>query len=389
MRIASFNVENLFLRAKVLNHSTWDIGEPALQAFERFNRTSNKLTYNAGDRRRMLEDLEALRIVFRDSNNILRLQRDMDRQLALLRENRGDFLVQRQNADAEIVAVGRDDWIGWVELIPELVDDVAIQSTAQVIEEIDADVIGLVEVENRHALVQFNEDQLRGRYGHVMLVDGNDPRGIDVGIMTAPSIEIASIRSHVDDRRPAPHEHRTLFSRDAPVYQLRSGSTELWVIVNHLKSQSFSSGDPDPLRRMQAERVIDIYQEIRNEGATNVVVLGDFNKGPTNDTPPQHPTLEAFFDGRSDLVDVTTLPAFRIGPRPGTFQACGMRDRLDYIFLSPELAATVTDGEVNRSGLWGGPDNVNPPQDWTIYPTITSARHAASDHAALWVEVSI
>jgi hypothetical protein len=37
-----------------------------------------------------------------------------------------------------------------------------------------------------------------GLYRHVMLVDGNDDRGIDVGIMTKPGFEIGDIRSHVE-----------------------------------------------------------------------------------------------------------------------------------------------------------------------------------------------
>jgi len=46
-----------------------------------------------------------------------------------------------------------------------------------------------------------------------------------------------------------------------------------------------------------------------------------------------------------------------VGPRPGTFEACSLANRLDYILLSPELAALVTAGGINRMGLWGNPKN--------------------------------
>jgi hypothetical protein len=61
------------------------------------------------------------------------------------------------------------------------------------------------------------------------------------------------------------------------------------------------------------------------------------------------------------LVDAYRLDAFSqlFGDkddereRPGSFQSCSLRNRLDYILLSPELAAKVTDGGVLRKGLWG------------------------------------
>jgi hypothetical protein len=55
--------------------------------------------------------------------------------------------------------------------------------------------------------------------------------------------------------------------------------------------------------------------------------------------------------------------------------------------LSPELAARVTRGGLFRRGLWGRATNANPPADWKIYPEITASVHAASDHAAVWVDL--
>jgi hypothetical protein len=96
---------------------------------------------------------------------------------------------------------------------------------------------------------------LAGQYGHVMLIDGNDTRGIDVGILTSPQVEITSMRSNVDLPDPgAGGEH--LFSRDRAQYQCRlpSGAI-LWVLVNHFKSQAGSSG-PKRARQAQGDRTI-------------------------------------------------------------------------------------------------------------------------------------
>jgi hypothetical protein len=162
---------------------------------------------------------------------------------------------------------------------------------------------------------------------------------------------------------------RPLFSRDCPVYQLRlPDGSELWLLLNHLKSQSFTSGNPDPLRSRQSTEVRAIYDRLRAEGAQLVAVMGDFNKGPTDDQPPQHPTLEPLLGPDSPLVDATTLPEFDLGPRPGTFQSCSLRNRLDCILLSPELAAVASGGGIFRKDLWGTPTNKNPPHDWTVFP---------------------
>lgn len=287
------------------------------------------------------------------------------------------------------MASGRSDWIGWAELISEPVNETAVRMTAAVITEVNANVLCVVEAEDRPSLVRINLELLNDRYGHIMLVDGNDPRGIDIGLCCDTPIQVASIRSHVDTPDPA-GTGRPLFSRDCPVYQLRlPNGTELWLLLNHLKSQSFTSGNPDPLRSRQSTEVRAIYDRLRTEGAQLVAVMGDLNKGPTNDQPPQHPTLEPLLGPDSPLVDATTLPGFELGPRPGTFQSCSLRNRLDYILLSPELAAAATDGGIFRKGLWGTPTNKNPPQDWAVFPQITESIHAASDHAAVWIDLNL
>ena len=56
--------------------------------------------------------------------------------------------------------------------------------------------------------------------------------------------------------------------------------------------------------------------------------------------------------------------------------------KLDYILLSPALAARVTAGGVERRGVWGGTNGTLFPH----LPEITKEVEAASDHAALLVD---
>jgi endonuclease/exonuclease/phosphatase family metal-dependent hydrolase len=277
-----------------------------------------------------------------------------------------------------------------VELITEPVDEIAMRMTAQVIKDVDADILCVVEAEDRPSLARFNEELLGGLYAHAMLIDGNDPRGIDVGLLCKHGVEIDWMRSHVDVPDPDSAPGRRLFSRDCPVFRLQGpGPEPMYLLLNHLKSQSFSSGDPDTLRSRQSAGVRAIHDRLIADGATHVAVLGDLNKGPDKDDPTKHPTLEPLLGPGSPLVDAYDLSTFDEGPRPGSFQSCSLTNRLDYILLSPDLATKATGGHVFRRGLWGNPSNVNPPELWPIYPEITAARHAASDHAALWVDLNL
>jgi endonuclease/exonuclease/phosphatase family metal-dependent hydrolase len=392
MRLVSYNVENLFSRAKVLDLATWTEGRPMLAAFERFNRNRQLPAYSDAIKAKMIEDLVTLRVLIRSASGKVTKQPNRDNAWAELRENRGDLLVERRATGVEIVANGAGDWTGWVELIVEPVDEVAERMTAKVINELAPDVLAVVEADNRPALVQFNEQLLAKRFQHAMLVDGNDPRGIDVGLMTRLGYKIDTVASHVDEldttNPVAQRRERPLFSRDAPIYRIDTpdGST-LWVIVNHLKSQSRTGDEPpDDRRRRQADRLAEIYARLRSSGAKHVAVVGDFNRGP--DAIGQTPvSLEPIFG--TDLVDLNAVPQFDPGPRPGTWQTCAVRNRLDYIFLSPELIPKVQAGGVFRKGLWGNPTTQRRPTEWTVYDEITSSRQAASDHAALWVDLDL
>ncbi len=398
IRLATYNVENLFARAKALDTATWTEGQPALEAFERFNKIAAKKVYTDADKKEMLQALVTLRVLVQTENGVRLNKNQFDNAWALLRENRGDFLVAPRDKEPRVVASGRGDWVGWVELMVEPVDEIAVQMTAKVIKDVAADILCVVEAENRPNLARFNEELLAKRYEHAMLIDGNDLRGIDVGLMCTKEIDVSWMRSHVDIADPA-NPKRRLFSRDCPVYKLRLPSgAELFILPNHLKSQSFASGNPDPLRTRQAEQILAIYKQLRAEGAELIAVLGDLNKGPARDHPElPPPTLEALLGPKSPLVNAYTLPQFtgifdkkdKDHEKPGTFQSCNLPNRLDYILLSPKLADAVTDGGIFRKGLWGDSSNVTPPKLWSIYPQITASKHAASDHAAVWVDLDL
>jgi endonuclease/exonuclease/phosphatase family metal-dependent hydrolase len=384
VRFASFNVENLFARPRAFNLETWAQGKPILDAYAEFNSLIALADYTPAVKARMI-DLLLLLEVYRNDDGVVRRNRTTNPRWAWLRANRGSFDVEREDTGIEIVAHNRSEWIGWVELATEPVSEATVEMTARVIQDVAADVLCVVEAESRPSLTRFNQERLLDPYDHVMLIDGNDTRGIDVGIMTTGQVDILSMKSHVDVADPVAAGQR-LFSRDCAQYACRlpSGAT-VWVLLNHFKSQSGGGGSK---RARQAQGVRDIVGGLIATGEPNVVVMGDLNEGPTalGQTPPN---LAPLFDPTGPLVDVYSLPAFDSGPRPGSFQSCTVRNRLDYIFVSQALAGLAVNGGLERHGLWGTPTNINPPQHWEIYGDIESSDDAASDHAAIFVDINI
>jgi endonuclease/exonuclease/phosphatase family metal-dependent hydrolase len=354
-----------------MNQQTWAQGKDVLQWFADLNTVLEKDVYTEEDKAAIVELLKKLGLGRKDDGG----------RWAVLRQNRGKLLKRVPKKDPVVVANGRADWLGWVELKKEPVRERAMQNTARVLKDVAADVQAVIEAEARVALKAFSEVLLKNVKGvpfdHVMLVDGNDDRGIDVGLLTRSGYAIARIRSHVDDTDDA----GIVFSRDCPEYTITtpSGAT-LVLLVNHFKSKGFGKpADNDAKRLRQAARVAEIYTGLRNDGHDNILVLGDFNDIP--DAAPLHPLI-----GGTDLRDISTHGSFTGDPtRPGTFGNGTKSQKFDYILLSPALFARVQSGGVWRKGVWGGKNGTL----WEHYPQMKRKLDQASDHAAIYADLDL
>lgn len=377
MRIASFNVENLFDRAKALALPTWADGKVILDQHARINELLNEPVYTPAIKAEIMTLLTALGIRDRDDAG----------EYAILRQNRGRLVTRHNDGTVEIVAAGRLDWVGWVELKTEPVNELATQHTAMVMNDVHAQILGVVEAENRISLRDFSEILLQQigatPYRQVMVIDGNDDRGIDVGVMTAAGYEIVGIRSHVDDD----DGQGLVYSRDCPEFTITTpGGDELVVLVNHFKSKGYGNqSDNDNRRRRQAQWTADIYDRLIADGHPNVVVLGDLNDTPDDPGDPPGPLSPLLID--TDLRDITTHPTFTPDPngRPGTFGNGTKSQKIDYVLLSPALFSKVVGGAIFRLGVWGGVNGTLFPH----YPTMTRKVEQASDHAAIYADINL
>ena len=370
MRLATFNVENMFERAKAMNLETWDDGKHVLEDFQQLNALIQLDVYDDATKTQLLTIMKRHRGLI--TNGVSKFIR--------LRDIRGKFLYTPKNKPSEISADGRSDWIGWFELEKEAVKETATENTARIIQLLNADVLCVVEAENRIGLKRFNEDVIPKAGGtpfeHIMLIDGNDDRGIDVGIMTHSNYNITRMLSHVDDT----DSKGLIFSRDCPEYEITTANgNKILVLLNHLKSKGYGNATESAEKRTrQTKRLREIYDAKRAD-YDYITIIGDLNENP--DQSP----MDALLRNGSDLSDMMSHAKFVGDGRPGTHGNGTASSKLDYILMSPKLSDKVVQGGIERRGVWGGVNGTLFPH----LPTIKTAKDAASDHAALWVELDI
>lgn len=371
MRLGSFNVENLFERPVAMSDPDPKVRREVLATFAALSQRLGNQVYSPADKAAIMAELTALGLGRADDAG----------PFAILRQNHGRLVKRSANGTiTAVVANGRSDWVGFVGLKSQPIAEVATRNTAKVIADVDADVLGIVEVENRPVLRSFAGSLVAdegGVYPHSMVIDGNDDRGIDVGVLTKARYPIVAIRSHIYDRSP---DGKAVFSRDCAEYEIATPSKErLLVLVNHLKSKGFGKQkENDAKREAQARRIAQIYRERRKAGYEHIAVVGDFNDVPGSS--PLAPLL-----AKTNLRDITEHPTFVSDGRPGTFGNGTAANKIDYVLLSPSLFAKVHHGAINRKGVWGGTNGTL----WPHYDTMTSKIDQASDHAAIYADIDL
>jgi hypothetical protein len=154
-RVASFNVENLFDRAKLLNFEDNTEADPLLKKVDELRSALQRKTY--------------------DKPFILKLYKELKEFINVVEVREKLF----DRFKKKVVADGVDDWSGFIEFKREKFSEPARTNTAKVIGAVNADVFCLVEVESRPVLKHFCGEKLPSGgnfkpYPHLMLVDGND-----------------------------------------------------------------------------------------------------------------------------------------------------------------------------------------------------------------------
>lgn len=374
LRLASFNCENLFSRAKALNLSDPTVGDQVLAYIDELDKLLRKSTYTAANKSRILQLFLGIDV---DGNG------NKLNDYIEIREDQGKLWKKSGFAITGVKASGKGDWNGAIEHKRAEASALARENTVKVIKAVKADVACVVEVENRPLLHSFNRELLGTRkFDFSMVIDGNDPRGIDVGLLS--KFPIHGIWSHIFDGTA---QSRT-FSRDCLEVEVELPSGQMmYILCNHLKSRGYGSQAANDARReRQAEALRDILGSY-NLASEWVVVAGDMNDSPTR--PPK--VLRHFLD-LPNLFDVLQLQFPGNVDARWTYHYNGF-EQIDYILVSKPLKQKFVAAGVERRGIHklksltqnaGGGIPVE-----TEYPSVTHWTNAASDHGAVWAEFNL
>jgi endonuclease/exonuclease/phosphatase family metal-dependent hydrolase len=267
--------------------------------------------------------------------------------------------------------------------------------TALTIKEAKPDVICIQEVENMLALKAFHDRYLRRiwkpkqvSFNHMMLIEGNDPRGIDVAVLSRFRIEKAA--THQDKNGtinyPDGSKRERIFRRDCLEVHIKKFNKTLPIFVCHFKSMMGGRKETSPIREAEALTVRKIIEEqFDNPKKSDWVIVGDLNDyteedGETDDMHALNPLLEQGFS--EDVVKRIQDPKTRW---THYYTGEGSYRQLDYILISPSLAeknknvipSIIRKGQPFRADRYKGPR----------WPRVGFDRPKASDHCPIFIDL--
>lgn len=206
----------------------------------------------------------------------------------------------------------------------------AIKAAFGNIAEADADVVALQEVENIKVLNQaLKKAGLNKIYPHVVLIEGNDQRGIDVALISKHPIKRAV--TYKDREFELSEGKTTQFCRDLLRVDLDVKGHPFTVYTTHLKSQM--GGDPSTVKRLAEAREVRkiIEEDMKPFPGRKFVVTGDLNDKPSSEAIK---TIAG-----DDLVN--SLEGTK---HPVTYPA--KKTQFDYIFYPQHMQADFLGSEV-------------------------------------------
>lgn len=284
-----------------------------------------------------------------------------------------------------------------------MLDDENRTCTALALRDLQADIVCLQEVEDLPTLRLFNERYVARiadiEYRHALVIEGNDRRGIDVGLLSRHAVDWAATHQHVtyadlNLKRPGAARSDRVFQRDCLEAHFRLGRAGLALYVCHFKSMNAGRSSLDgrrdtrPLREAEALAVRRaIEARFPDPAAADWLVAGDLNDYTEADGAPdaEHALRPLLEDGFA--VDLAKRIADPYGRWTHFYGEKRMYRQLDYLLASPALARK------NREAV---PEILRAGQPFRAmrfkghrYPRIGWDRPKASDHCPMVVELTL
>lgn len=246
---------------------------------------------------------------------------------------------------------------------------------ARRIVEMDVDVLAVQEVENIEALRTFNREALGGLYPHVIVIEGNDPRLIDVGLLSRfPVGQVVSHQTAPDPTDPA----RRIFGRDllrADIWTPSRSRRLLSLYNTHMKSNFVDRTEHRTPEARAAQKVrnndrrqrqaVVTRQIIESETRPNsrYVLLGDMNDDPDSEfLEPMVGPGTGLVDALTEVSETREAKEESLGPQPGPRWTSRHKESgeppqhrlFDQIWVSPSLERRLGHSFIDRRTRHGG-----------------------------------
>lgn len=220
-------------------------------------------------------------------------------------------------------------------------------AVAEVMASSGADVIALQEVENIDILTAFRDKNgLARTYPHLLLLEGNDNRGIDVALMSKyPILNPVSHKEttfKVEGEKKKGHFLRDVLQADIEM----PGKIPVRFFVTHFASK-LGGQRADRLRKAEAKAAREIIQkETANFPSQRYVLLGDFNDTPESPAVKTFTTPDkqgwALRDVFGDAPDTVSYPTDEEAA------AKWGRKKIDQILVSSQLMESFQSHQVHH-----------------------------------------
>ena len=283
-------------------------------------------------------------------------------------ENLFDLEDDPTTRDEEFALGGRKN-------VTQEIYDLKLKNCSYVLADLNADVLGLCEVENYFVLDELN-DAFTGRDYKIIHYDSPDSRGIDNALLYDPNV--FNVISSTPIQNTLPDGNLT---RDILYVKGEYAGYTLHIFVNHWPSNYGGKKKAIPKRRSTARLLANEVAKLLSEDPdADILLMGDFNEDPTDDNVR---ILKS--------VNMTSMMASMMGQRKvGTYVYKGVDYFLDQIIIS--------DGLNDDKGLIAGKAQIldkpfyrQQEGDYAHYPFRFWAGNKLlggySDHLAVYVEI--
>ncbi len=370
MKIATFNVQNLFHRDRSLLQKTrgkcvsdWIVEFDALLLKERCPSNTERL---------------------KELSFLLDFDKTYNNPYVVMRKKAGALYLKGMNCSKELKSGELTDWNGWIKVQTLPIDPEATNHKAMVISEIDPDILVLQEVEDKMSLDEFNNFILPkfncASFSESILIPSSEGKSREQALLLKNGYHLESIKVHTIDETETPTQELLEYEIQTPK------GINIHLLSAYFYENKLNKEKAFEIRKNQAYQVSVIYKMLQMHGKTNIVITGTLNA-------PSYCNSLAPLLQETDLKDVCKNKTFNVDFdegkdatyfRLGAYRMGVNIKQKDYLLLAPALFTKVKSSGLNRKGVW--PEKR---PNWGIYSTIHNKNQAASWHPGIWGEINI